>query len=416
MRWIIILLLFPFAAQAQFCGYTFHAPISLSGVSTPTLIQGDSLTSISLSNCSNIHIFKCKIANNTTGIGISLSNCHDITIDSSFLTNNGQGIIAVNCTGNILIQNNYLYNILGSPDPNKWHSIALQTCSGGGNHILSNKIENVGTPYIHDQISIFNSSGLVGDSIEVYSNQIRGGQTVLNTGGTNGANGITSGDNGGSYQSVRGNKLINTGVGGIQGNAAGSNSTIDHNFIYSSSTSISLVGLSFNGSGSSYVGIFIGYNRINWLDFNGHQDNLFSNPTPPAGWSTNTPNTTADPLANATMIPNPQVTPCTVPPVISYTSPNIFGVGGGVTLNPTNTGGAATSWTCSPTLPVSLSINSGTGVITGTLTSIASMATYTVTATNTAGSGTFPLVITVVNTTSGHLFFTRAGELVIKWH
>lgn len=412
MRWLIILLLFPFAAQAQFCSYTFHAPISLSGVSTPTLIQGDSLTSISLSNCSNIHIFKCKIANNTSGIGISLSNCHNITIDSCFLTNSGQGIIAVNCTGSLLIQNNYFYNILGSPDPNKWHSIALQTCSGGGNQILSNKIENVGTPYIHDQISIFNSSGLVGDSILVYLNNIKGGQTILNAGGTNGANGITCGDNGGSYQSVRGNKLINTGYAGIQGNVASSNCTIDHNFIYSSSTSISLVGLSFNGSGSSYSGIFIGYNKINWLDFNGHQDNLFTGATPPPGWSTNTPNTTADPLANATMIPNPQVTPCPVPPVITYTSPRIFTVGQFVTLSPTNTGGTATSWTCSPTLPVTLSINSGTGVITGTLTATSAMGTYTVTATNTAGSGTFPLVITVNGGGGGKLFFTANGKLV----
>lgn len=412
---IISLLLCSLFARGQFCGYIFHAPISMTGVTTPTVISGDSLTSITLTNCSNIHITKCKVANLTTGTtaAINLSNCNNITIDSCFITNDLQGIYAHNCQ-TVKVNNNYFLNIIGSSTLT-WHPIQFDTfAASGGNQINNNKIEEIGVPYSHDQISIFGVVGLVTDSVQCYNNQIRGGQTVLNMAGNNGACGIGL-DIGSKYVSIRNNKLINTGYAGIQIIGSGiDNSTVDHNYVYSTSTSISLIALSF--SVSSYTSMYVGNNHLNWLDFNGHVDNLNPVTSSVPGWSTNTAATVADPLANAGMIPTPQVTPCTVPPVIAYTSPNTFSVGGSVTLTPTNTGGAATSWGCSPTLPVSLSINSGTGVITGTLTSISTMATYTVTATNSAGSGTFPLVIAVVSTGSGHLFFTRAGKLEIKWH
>ena len=84
-------------------------------------------------------------------------------------------------------------------------------------------------------------------------------------------------------------------------------------------------------------------------------------------------------------------------PIISYTPvSNTYVVGTAITTwSPTNAGGAATTWSVSPSLPAGLTLNTTTGVITGTPTAVAATATYTVTATNVTGSGTATITITV---------------------
>ncbi len=62
---------------------------------------------------------------------------------------------------------------------------------------------------------------------------------------------------------------------------------------------------------------------------------------------------------------------------------------------PGSGGGAVVSYSVSPALPVGLSLNPGTGVISGTPTVAAATASYTVTATNTGGSATASVSITV---------------------
>lgn len=57
--------------------------------------------------------------------------------------------------------------------------------------------------------------------------------------------------------------------------------------------------------------------------------------------------------------------------------------------------GTVVSYSVSPALPAGLSLNTSTGVITGTPTTVTAQATYTVTATNTAGFTTCGVVITV---------------------
>ena len=66
---------------------------------------------------------------------------------------------------------------------------------------------------------------------------------------------------------------------------------------------------------------------------------------------------------------------------------------------PTHFGGVATSWTVTPALPAGLSLNAATGIVSGTPTAVAAQATYTVTATNSGGSTSAPLVVTVVEPT-----------------
>jgi hypothetical protein len=65
------------------------------------------------------------------------------------------------------------------------------------------------------------------------------------------------------------------------------------------------------------------------------------------------------------------------------------------TNTPTASGGPVTSWTVSPALPAGLSLNTGSGAITGTPTAAKAATLYTVTATNSGGSATVGLTITV---------------------
>ena len=85
-------------------------------------------------------------------------------------------------------------------------------------------------------------------------------------------------------------------------------------------------------------------------------------------------------------------------PVFSYPqSLYSFTTGAAIApLSPTVTDGAPiTAYSVSPALPTGLSLNTGTGEITGTPVSATASATYTVTATNAVGIGTFDISITV---------------------
>ncbi|MFM1929323.1 MAG: hypothetical protein RL387_651 [Bacteroidota bacterium] len=84
------------------------------------------------------------------------------------------------------------------------------------------------------------------------------------------------------------------------------------------------------------------------------------------------------------------------PSGLSYTTPNVYIKGTSITaLNPTVSGGAITSYTISPSLPTGLVINSGTGIISGTPTVNSAATNYTVTASNSGGSVTAVVNITV---------------------
>ncbi len=87
-----------------------------------------------------------------------------------------------------------------------------------------------------------------------------------------------------------------------------------------------------------------------------------------------------------------------VPPTgLSYSlNPAVYSVGTAITSNvPTVGGGPVTSWSIVPALPAGLSFNATTGVISGTPTTPTTLATYTVTASNSAGSTQAVLTITV---------------------
>ena len=62
---------------------------------------------------------------------------------------------------------------------------------------------------------------------------------------------------------------------------------------------------------------------------------------------------------------------------------------------PTKSGGAVITWSVSPSLPNGLTLSATTGVISGTPTVVSSTATYTISATNSGGTGTTTVEITV---------------------
>jgi hypothetical protein len=83
------------------------------------------------------------------------------------------------------------------------------------------------------------------------------------------------------------------------------------------------------------------------------------------------------------------------PRALSYPSPRSLTVGVPiVALNPFVIG-VVTTYSANPALPAGLSINSGTGQITGTPTTLSAAATYTITAANASGSTTFGIIIAV---------------------
>ncbi|GEM_PF-2696483 len=82
--------------------------------------------------------------------------------------------------------------------------------------------------------------------------------------------------------------------------------------------------------------------------------------------------------------------------LVYSTNPATYTVGTIITANtPGASGGTAVSYGVSPGLPAGLTLNTTSGAITGTPTAAVAQATYTVTATNSAGSANCSLVMTV---------------------
>jgi len=106
---------------------------------------------------------------------------------------------------------------------------------------------------------------------------------------------------------------------------------------------------------------------------------------------------------------NSQVTPAQPPSSLSYTTSSaVYTKGTAITANsPTSTGGAVASYSVSPSLPAGLSLSTVTGAISGTPTAVTAMASYTVSASNSAGSATVTLSITVNDQAPSGLSYTN---------
>jgi hypothetical protein len=91
--------------------------------------------------------------------------------------------------------------------------------------------------------------------------------------------------------------------------------------------------------------------------------------------------------------------PSGAPSDLSYTSPLAAVVGAAITPLSPSVNGTVTSYSVKPALPSGLSLNPTTGVISGTPTAGAVQAAYTITASNSSGSTTFSLSLSVISAT-----------------
>ncbi len=101
--------------------------------------------------------------------------------------------------------------------------------------------------------------------------------------------------------------------------------------------------------------------------------------------------------------------------LVYTTSPAVYTKGLATANNfPTFGGGTPVSYSVSPTLPSGLSLNTTTGVISGTPSAITATATYVITATNTGGSTTGNLSITVNDAAPGSLSYSSPSAVYTK--
>jgi gliding motility-associated-like protein len=90
------------------------------------------------------------------------------------------------------------------------------------------------------------------------------------------------------------------------------------------------------------------------------------------------------------------------PPLISFVSSSYATVvNSTLTINTINTGGSMVTYSISPALPTGFTFNTTTGVITGSSSVALAATTYTVTATNAAGSDTEPFSLAITADTDG---------------
>ena len=95
---------------------------------------------------------------------------------------------------------------------------------------------------------------------------------------------------------------------------------------------------------------------------------------------------------------SPSLVAVVAPSALTYASnPAVYPVGTAIAANvPSHGGGTVLSYGASPTLPTGLSLDASTGVISGTPTARSPKATYTISASNSGGSTSTALSITVI--------------------
>jgi len=133
-------------------------------------------------------------------------------------------VYAESCTG-IKVDNNQFTNVRGGFPRGQF--VQFNTVTGAGNEIKNNVGENVlgaGRDPV-DLINLYKSSGTAASPIWVAGNKFRGGGPDT-TGG-----GIMTGDNGGNYQQIENNILVDAGQYGIA-IASGTNINILNNQVY----------------------------------------------------------------------------------------------------------------------------------------------------------------------------------------
>ncbi|MGZ3750602.1 MAG: right-handed parallel beta-helix repeat-containing protein [Mucilaginibacter sp.] len=259
--------------------FTAVNPIMLNNVHN-MVIKGIATSRITMFNCSNITVKKCKIGPNLAS-GIRVSDCTDINIDSCYISNVSTGVYAGDSQG-VSVTNCQAINMMG-PYP-EGQFVQFKKVSGGGNRVSFNKFENIlGQSYTEDAVSLYACNGLPSDPIVIESNWLRGGGPSASGGG------IMLGDGGGSNQIAKNNFLVDPGQYGMAV-SGGTYMSIINNTVYAKSQSFTNCGLYYrNYSGPPSANIVITKNAVNYTNSKNQLNNTYLGPNDPApmGWNTN---------------------------------------------------------------------------------------------------------------------------------
>jgi hypothetical protein len=281
------------------------APITIDayGTGNNPVLDGGGLSAspiLHLNGVSHVAVYNLVLQNSAYGEGALLvSGSSSIVVHNNFFTTAIRGISCMSSTDDLDFSYNYFTAIADTLNPSNGglsngggNAVQLNQCNGSGIVIGYNKLYTVvgagtnPTPGVGDQISLFKSNGTAASPIKVYCNEIRGGSS-----NPLGYCGIGLGDNGGAYQDVEYNVIVNSGIAGIQV-AGGDDVTVSHNVIYGSQTAYKTYdGLAYGiwTAGLTSTNVTISYNSVNWTTNGGGKLDYYldSNVTTPIGWSTN---------------------------------------------------------------------------------------------------------------------------------
>lgn len=197
--------------------YTPSGPISYYGrdnlIIENLIFQDFTGIAIQFNNCSNVTIRNCKFLNirTMTENTIKVIQSSNILFSHNIIENCSRGIQFWECTGGIKVEWNDILNIRGKLDNGGSiyaQGIQLARCTGGGNHVINNSIENIqGKSGQEDAINLWASHGTALSPIRVANNYIRGGGQSMNGGS------VVLGDGGeGTYQINENNISVNGGA------------------------------------------------------------------------------------------------------------------------------------------------------------------------------------------------------------
>lgn len=243
---------------------------------------------VNLTNCINITFIDCLFGQaDSLGIknmGLYAFGCQNITVTNSYVENVSTGFLIAN-TVTARIDNCQGKNMQG-PFP-RGAFVQFNNVTGAGSSVSYNKLENFDNKSNpEDCINMYKSSGTPESPIMITYNMIRCNQPKSKTGG-----GILAGDNGGSYITIRYNKLVSPGNYAF-GIASGNNIDVEYNAVFSpkhANSLISNVALSIHNWHPEIMGCSINtvaYNSIKWYSdkysiakFNAGINNLWNDGT-----------------------------------------------------------------------------------------------------------------------------------------
>lgn len=231
-----------------------------------------------LTNCSNVTIKNCYFKNASKDYAIILMNCSNVLIEDCVFEDVFGAVWAQECTGNIKIKYNDLYNTLGMllranniyvHNGEEYHqstysqgvSIQLDTCTGGDNEISFNVLDNdIG---MSNPKEFINTSGSVGNSnsrILIHKNYMRNGSSVTDN------SAIRLGSHYDKYISASENIIEDGGQYGIR-LLGGNYISLEDNTIYSKYNYFTMA-----GAGIDLAKIRGDDSPSNWYIYGNHSD------------------------------------------------------------------------------------------------------------------------------------------------